>query len=64
MEKWYKVELFFLDGTSLVVKVNAPNLEDMLTKLSKRSVMTFTQDNNKHYVVDLDKVKFSEVNPM
>ncbi len=63
LEQWYKVELFFTDGTSLVVKVNAPSQVDLLTKLSKRNVVTFTQDNNQQYVVDLEKVKYSEVNP-
>lgn len=63
MEQWYKVELFFTDDTSLVVKVNAPSQVDLLTKLSNRNVVTFTQDNNQQYVVDLEKVKYSEVNP-
>lgn len=62
-DQWYKVELFFIDGTSLIVKVNSPKQIELLTKLSTKKVITFSQENNKQFVVDLDKVKYSEINP-
>lgn len=63
-KQWYKVDLHFVDGGSLTVKTLSRNAIDIMKKLSTRSVISLTQENEQQFVVDLNHVKYSEVNPI